>query len=293
MTISIQKYINQLLSEKLGLKISSLQLHSVGGGSINDTFQVSINNNFKYFLKLNSATKYPALFEKEKKGLEFLGRQQIILVPAVVAHDVVDDYQILLLEWIEGGLKIPEFWRQFGGQLAALHQLTNSHFGFSEDNYMGALSQKNDRTDNWIDFFIHSRLHPQIKIAKEKHLLQPKHLSAFENLCQKLTVIFNVEKPSLIHGDLWSGNFMCNENSQPVLIDPAIYFGHRCMDLAMTTLFGSFDKLFYESYNYHFPFPGNYHKQWEICNLYPLLIHLNLFGSGYLGQIESTLRKFS
>ena len=86
---------------------------------------------------------------------------------------------------------------------------------------------------------------------------------------------------------------MCNENSQPVLIDPAVYFGHRSMDLAMTTLFGGFAKLFYESYNYHFPLPGNYDEQWEVCNLYPLLIHLNLFGSSYLGQIEDTLRKFN
>jgi fructosamine-3-kinase len=85
---------------------------------------------------------------------------------------------------------------------------------------------------------------------------------------------------------------MCNEKSQPVLIDPAVYFGHRSMDLAMTTLFGGFDKLFYESYNYYFPFPVNYREQWEICNLYPLLVHLNLFGSGYLGQIESILRRF-
>ena len=85
---------------------------------------------------------------------------------------------------------------------------------------------------------------------------------------------------------------MCNEKSEPVLIDPAVYFGHRSMDLAMTTLFGGFDKIFYESYEYHFPFPKNYREQWEICNLYPLLIHLNLFGSGYLGQIERTLRRF-
>jgi protein-ribulosamine 3-kinase len=289
---SIQKYLNQLLSEKLDLQISTFQFSSVGGGSINDSYQVRINNNIKYFLKLNSIKKYPSLFEKEKNGLEFLGKQKIILTPSVIICDELEDQQILLLDWIEKGLKTEQFWKQFGEQLAKLHQTTNSHFGFSEDNYMGALPQKNKPHQNWNDFFVDCRLEPQIKIAGEKHLLQTKHIAAFENLYSRLTSIFNHDKPSLLHGDLWSGNFMCNEKSEPVLIDPAVYYGDRNMDLAMTTLFGGFDKLFYESYNYHFPFPGNYHDQWEICNLYPLLIHLNLFGEGYLGQIENTLRLF-
>jgi len=158
---------------------------------------------------------------------------------------------------------------------------------------MGALPQSNMQYENWVEFFIHHRLEPQIKIAREKHLLHSKHVSILENLYMRLPDIFFDEKPALLHGDLWSGNYMCNQNSEPVLIDPAVYFGHRSMDLAMTSLFGGFDRRFYESYAYHFPFPKNYHEQWEICNLYPLLIHLNLFGSGYFGQIESTLRKFS
>jgi protein-ribulosamine 3-kinase len=290
---SIQKYLNQLLSERLGLQISSVHLSRVGGGSINDSYEVRINNNTRHFLKLNSITKYPSLFEKEKNGLEFLCKQKIILTPSVIICDEFDDRQVLLLEWIDTGVRTEQFWNQFGEQLAKLHQVTNSHFGFTEDNYMGALPQMNKLYQTWIDFFIHCRLQPQIKIAKEKQLFQTKHLAAFENLYEKLPGIFNNEKPALLHGDLWSGNFMCNKNSEPVLIDPAVYFGHRSMDLAMTTLFGGFSKQFYDSYNYHYPFPKNYHEQWQICNLYPLLIHLNLFGLGYLSQIESTLRKFS
>jgi protein-ribulosamine 3-kinase len=292
MQASIQKYLNQFLPGKLGLEISSLQFHSIGGGSINDTYQVIINRHIRFFLKLNSAAKYPALFQKEKKGLEFLGKQKIIYVPSVIVLDELAGSQILLLEWIEGGLKTGNFWKQFGKQLAALHHVTSSHFGFEEDNYMGALPQRNDQQKNWVGFFIHHRLQPQIEMAGERHLLQGQHLDAFSALYSKLNDIFNHEEPSLVHGDLWSGNFMCNQTSEPVLIDPAVYFGHRSVDLAMTTLFGGFDKLFYESYHYYFPFPRNYHEQWEICNLYPLLIHLNLFGSGYLGQIESILRRF-
>jgi protein-ribulosamine 3-kinase len=161
-----------------------------------------------------------------------------------------------------------------------------------EDNFMGSLPQSNEPTIDWPTFFIHHRLQPQIEMATARQLLQKTHTVAFESLFLKLDSVFDAVKPSLLHGDLWSGNFMCDERLLPVLIDPAVYFGHRSMDLAMTTLFGGFDKSFYESYNYHFPFPSNYHEQWEICNLYPLLIHLNLFGSSYLHQITDTLNKF-
>jgi len=289
---SIREFLIQLLSEKLKSSVSSLKIFPVAGGSINDTYKIGADNN-NFFLKLNTAEKYPALFEKEKKGLEFINSKKIILAAAVVDIGIIDDQQFLLLDWIEGGLKTELFWKKFGEQLAKLHYATNDHFGFIENNYMGALPQLNSLKTNWIDFFIDCRLKPQIKMANEKRLLPSNDISKFEILFTRLGSIFNEENPSLLHGDLWSGNFMCNENAELVLIDPAVYFGHRSMDLAMTTLFGGFDKQFYESYNYHFPFPSNYREQWEICNLYALLIHLNLFGSGYLGQIEEVLRKYN
>ena len=176
MTESIQKYLTQLLSENLDLRISSLQFYSVGGGSINDTCQVKINNNIKFFLKLNSVIKYPALFQKEKNGLEFLSKQKIIHTVSVIASGVVDDQQVLVLEWIESGLKTDQFWKQFGEQLAALHRQTGTGsngetlFGFEEDNYMGALPQVNAQKESWVDFFIHCRLQPQIKLAVENKL---------------------------------------------------------------------------------------------------------------------------
>jgi len=213
-------------------------------------------------------------------------------VPGVIASGEIDAYQFLLLEWIEGGIRSEKFWKTFGERLAVMHRATNPQFGFKEDNYMGALPQFNHKHTSWTEFFIHCRLQPQVNLGKEKQLLQTKHPDAFENLYQYLPTVFNNEPSSLLHGDLWSGNYLCNYDSKPVLIDPAVYFGHRSMDLAMTTLFGGFDKIFYKSYNYHFSFPKNYVEQWEVCNLYPLLIHLNLFGAGYLGQIENTLKRF-
>lgn len=293
MNASIEKYLNQFFSARFRTPILSLKFRSVGGGSINDTYQVEISDQPKFFLKVNSATKYPNLFKKEKNGLNFLNKQHIVSAPSVVVCDELDNYQILLLEWIEAGLKTNEFWKRFGEQLAVLHRVSNPYFGFEEDNYMGALKQLNHRHDNWVGFFIHCRLQPRFETAIANGLLRTKHLDQFENLCKKLKNIFDDEQPSLVHGDLWSGNFMCDQNSSPVLIDPAVYFGHRSMDLAMTTLFGGFERAFYESYNYHFSFPKNYKEQWDVCNLYPLLIHLNLFGASYLNQVERTLQLYS
>jgi fructosamine-3-kinase len=245
---SIRNYLNRSLPQKLGLRPSSLEISPIGGGSINETYRVTINGKIKFFLKLNSASKYPLLFEKEKHGLELLTRHNIIQVPSVVACEGFDKYQILLLEWIEGGTRDESFWTSFGEQLARLHQRAwlnkdgQTLFGLDQDNYMGSLPQQNSQRENWVDFFTYNRLQPQINLARGKLLLHTKHLNGFENLVSRLEGIFDNEQSALLHGDLWSGNFMCNENSQAVLIDPAIYFGHRSMDLAMTT-FPIFQKL--------------------------------------------------
>jgi fructosamine-3-kinase len=265
----------------------------VGGGSINDTYLVTLNGDKKYFLKLNSANRFPGLFQKEKNGLEFIARQNCILTPPVLFYEINENYQLLLLEWVEAGTRSESFWKKFGEQLAQLHHISHHQFGFTEDNYMGSLPQANTLTGNWTRFFIDCRMKPQINLAIEKNYLGKQEAGSFDSLFKKLDTIFNDESPSLLHGDLWSGNFMCNEQSLPVLVDPAVYFGNRSMDLAMTTLFGGFDKFFYDSYHYHFPLPVNYPEQWEVCNLYPLLIHLNLFGEGYLGDIVRTLKKWA
>lgn len=280
------------ISEAIGDPVSSLSFKNIGGGSINQTFRLTTNRQRNFFLKINSSELFPDLFEKEKNGLEFLAKHNCIKTPQVIFCNKFTNEQFLLLEWISGGIRTEYFWKQFGENLARLHQCSNDQFGFAEDNYMGALPQQNNFTADWNWFFIHHRLNPQIELALQGNLLTKKHIEQFQKLFKKLDEIFNQEKPTLLHGDLWSGNFMCNENAEPVLIDPAVYFGHRNMDLAMTTLFGGFDKTFYSSYHYHFPLPANYQEQWDVCNLYPLLIHLNLFGESYLHDIANTLKKF-
>jgi fructosamine-3-kinase len=157
---------------------------------------------------------------------------------------------------------------------------------------MGALVQDNTPSPTWVEFFRERRLEPQVRSAIDAGLIDRSTLGHFQRLYTRLPDFFPVEPPSLVHGDLWSGNFLCDTAGQPVLIDPAVYFGHRHMDLAMTTLFGGFEPAFYEAYHYHYPLPPHCHRQWEIANLYPLLIHLNLFGSGYKGNILHTIQRF-
>jgi protein-ribulosamine 3-kinase len=215
-----------------------------------------------------------------------------VKTPRVVDCFETGNYQVLLLDWINSGERTEEFWKKFGEQLAALHASTSEYFGLDHNNYMGSVPQSNEKQANWAQFFIEKRLQPLVDQCISRQLLFPEHRKNFEKLYLLLPEIFSEEqKPSLLHGDLWNGNFMCSQNSAPVLIDPAVYYGHPAVDLGMTTLFGGFSPAFYDAYNYHSPFPKNHKQQWQVCNLYPLLIHLLLFGRSYLSQIDFILEQ--
>jgi fructosamine-3-kinase len=313
MDSGLQDYITRSLS------LDKLHLIPVGGGSINKTYRLEAGK-FVFFCKVNRADQFPGMFQKERNGLAFLGSTGTILVPEVIWFGDDGINQVLILEWIEEGLRTSSFWKMFGEQLAALHRVGvneirgsshegrhgssdgdrhgSSHgdrptrYGFHEDNYMGALPQANNPCDEWVDFFITQRLQPQIQLACDKKMMTSNDVEGFGQLYKKLETIFPEEKPSALHGDLWSGNYLCAQASAPVLIDPAVYYGHRSIDLGMTKLFGGFDQVFYEAYHYHFPLPQNFDEQVAVCNLYPLLIHLNLFGSGYLSSIRTILKRY-
>jgi len=288
----VHQYILKTLQATAGAAITRIRFAVVGGGSINDVYQVQTNTAEAFFCKINKVAGFPALFESEKQGLELLAGPGLIRVPRVIAAGETGQYQVLLVEFIEGGLKSDDFWKRFGEKLAALHQVTQNRFGLSTNNYMGALPQWNDPMDDWCSFFQHRRLEPQVKIAVDNQLLDAQQARRFEGLYRHLPAIFEPEAPSLLHGDLWSGNFLCDEHQQPVLIDPAVYYGHRSVDLGMTTLFGGFDPSFYESYQYHHSLPPNYREQWQVANIYPRLIHLNLFGKGYLPDILHAIEHY-
>ncbi|MDQ3277827.1 MAG: fructosamine kinase family protein [Bacteroidota bacterium] len=283
----LQKRLN-ILYQKTG----ELHLRSISGGSINETYHVRFGN-ASFFCKVNSATKFPHLFDTERNSLTLIGRQNKIKTPAVIDCFEAGEEQFLLLEWIDEGERTTAFWKMFGEQLAALHSVKSETCGLEEDNYMGSVPQYNREMADWCSFFAEQRLIPMIERCVENQLLNSIDYKEVEKLILKLPAIFNEEKPSLLHGDLWSGNFLCNNNAAPVLIDPAAYHGHRSIDLAMTTLFGGFQKPFYDAYHYHYPLPENHKEQWAVCNLYPLLIHLYLFGTSYLTSVRNTLRQFA
>lgn len=275
----------------VGSKFSETDLTPIGGGCINETYKAVFDGK-TFFCKKNSAGRFPFLFEKERKGLDLIRKQNVIRVPEVIQVFEEKDQQVILLEWIGTGERTQDFWKKFGEQLAQLHQATNNYFGLDEANFMGSVVQKNDPSGTWEDFFIQQRLEPLVNACLSKNLLSAQHKNRFEKFYRNLSQFFDgSEKPSLVHGDLWSGNFMCNRNSEPVLIDPAVYYGHPAVDLGMTRLFGGFHSSFYESYSYHSSTTPS-EEQCEACNLYPLLIHLLLFGEGYRTQIENILDTF-
>lgn len=268
-----------------------IAIENIAGGCINETVKIETTSG-NYFLKWNSKKSYPGMFEAERKGLTLLNQQKALKIPFVITSCETENQAFLLLEYIESGSKAENFWNDFGKSLATLHKTTAPEFGLDHDNYIGSLAQSNLQNKSWTSFFIQERLEPQIKLARDKGQIETKIIEGFANLYKKLEEIFIPEPPALIHGDLWSGNFTTTEKGLPCIFDPAVYFGHREMDIAMSRLFGGFDQQFYNSYNSHFPLQKGWEERIDICNLYPLLVHVNLFGGGYLQQIKMILKKF-
>ena len=233
------------------------------------------------------------MFHAEEKGLNLLSAGSTFSIPASRGSGVMHDRAYLLLDWVEKGRANDSFWEDFGTSLAQLHQNTNAYFGLDHDNFIGKLPQSNTYHDSWYAFFVQERLLPQIKLASDKGLVDHKICNDFERLFPQLPEVIPNELPALLHGDLWSGNFLVGEESNPVLIDPAVYYGHRETELAFTHLFGGFDPLFYQSYASQFPLEQGFEERIAVHNLYPLLVHVNLFGNSYLSGIKQTLRRFT
>ncbi|RYY60153.1 MAG: hypothetical protein EOO12_15540 [Chitinophagaceae bacterium] len=264
----------------------------VPGGSCNGTWRIGLPHGASLFCKQNSAPKFPQLLSLERDGLKLIGATQLIRTPAVTDLWESAGQQYLLLEWIEEAEPGAGFWEDFGRRLAALHQVPGDRFGGVPDNYMGTVLQSNAAHDNWTAFFIRERLLPVTRRCLDKGLLAPQTLRRLEGLAPPLDDLFAGAQPCLVHGDLWNGNSLCTAGG-PVLIDPAAYWGERSVDLAMTTLFGGFNERFYAAYHEAYPLPPRYREQWELTNLYPLLVHLFLFGSSYYPAIERALRRFA
>jgi fructosamine-3-kinase len=283
---SLQLYIENLL----GTSLTSAK--PLSGGDIHRAALLATSDERQFFLKYNSGSLASQMFKTEALGLTLLGASKVIAVPKVHGQGTAGGYAFLLLEYVPPGHRSRRFWEDFGTSLAALHGTTSAQFGFAHDNFIGSLPQSNKRYDTWQNFYSEERLLPQMRLARERNRLNANDEKQLESLCKKLSSICPDEPPALTHGDLWSGNFLCNLESAPVLIDPAASFAHREMDLAMSRLFGGFDAVFYQSYEDTWPLAPGFGERVEIYQLYYLLVHVNLFGGGYMESVRSILRQY-
>lgn len=291
MDLEIVQAIEKAISRADGRDLKIRSMNPVGGGSINRAFkaETSLGN---FFVKLNDADAYPGMFEAEAHGLDKLRKANSMDIPAVIASGETDGHSFLVLEWIESGRRAKNFFEDFGKRLAKLHGNTSELFGLERDNYIGSLMQFNKPAQSFSEFFILQRLEVQLKTAIDYNKLPSGICSSLEKLYSKLNEIIPPEKPALLHGDFWSGNFMTGANGFACIFDPAVYYGHRESDLAMSLLFGGFNQEFYETYHSHFPLESNWRKRTDIFNLYPLLVHVNLFGGSYTNEVMSIVKRF-
>lgn len=287
----LNRKIQIKIEEKLSSKIISSK--SLSGGCISNAYRIELQNGDNLLLKINEDS-YSDLFEKEAHGLIELKKANAIKVPEVILFE----NNFIVLEFIESKSKSKNFFTDFGMKFAMLHNFHSEKFGFYENNYIGSNPQINipDKNEekNWTNFYFKNRILFQYKLAEKNGYATDelrKGISILENKIENI-LSGSSEPPSLLHGDLWSGNYMSDENGEACLIDPAVYYGHREADLAMTKLFGGFNREFYESYNNYFPLSEGYEFRENIYKLYHVLNHLNLFGHGYYSQALSLMRYY-
>ncbi|QXD14845.1 fructosamine kinase family protein [Rhodocaloribacter litoris] len=285
--------LTDALAAMLGTSVRRCE--PVGGGCIALACRVETAEG-SYFLKWGRGD-VARTFWAEADGLRALHEAASpLLVPEVLALGDPDEATpgFLLMTWIEAGTRGPGFWEAFGRGLAHLHRHTAGRYGFDEDNFIGRLPQHNAWADDWPAFFRERRLEPQVRWARERGRWHRRWDRPLERLYARLDDLLPARpEPSLLHGDLWSGNVMTARDGRAALIDPAVYFGHREADLAMTELFGGFNPAFYAAYREAWPLEPGYAERRAVYNLYHLLNHLNHFGEGYAGSVAEVLDRFA
>ncbi len=274
-------YLEKQLLEKI-CKVTPL-----AGGDINEVYALETSTQ-KFVVKTNSASRFPAMFEAETKGLTFLRDSNTFTVPKVIFVGEYNDTAVLILSYMHQNVACKDFWQIFGRSLARLHQYTDPQFGFENDNYIGSLPQYNARCGTSLLFYRTQRLQPQFDLALQ-HGFIFKHLDPFY---KTLEDIIPEESSSLIHGDLWNGNYIIDTTGNPCLIDPAIAFASREMDIAMMHLFGGFKNEVFDAYQEAFPLVEGWKTRLPLWQLYYILVHLNLFGSSYYNRAQKIIEMY-
>ena len=272
-----------------GQPLTLTDYQSLAGGNLIHAVRVDAEGK-SYFIKW--AESAPSeFFAAEAAGLAALRQTGALSVPSVLTQGQYQQRDFLVLPFLKTYEPTPRFWEQLGQGLALLHAHTNSRFGWKTDNFIGSLPQINSWQSKGIEFLVENRLRPQAAQAVYRGEMPDAWLPVLDELYRHLPDLIPNEKPALVHGDLWNGNVLCGPQERPYLIDPAVHYGHREADLAFTRLFGGFDDRFYAAYEEAFPLLPGFAQRQDLYNLYPLLVHVNLFGSGYLARVERILKK--
>ncbi len=267
----------------------------MGGGCIANVLCVKSPDG-RFLLKYGFG-EVSATFAAEAEGLQALREADSgMTIPAVLGREVGAPGApgCLLLEWIDEGRKTAVFWERLGFGLAALHGATSDRYGWQSANFIGKSVQLNEHRKSWRSFFLDMRLLPQVDRARRTGRWASEWDGMFDGLCRNLEQLLP-ERPeaSLVHGDLWSGNVLSSRREEAVLIDPAVYYGHREVDLAMASLFGGFDRHFFDIYRETWPLEPGFEERAEMYNLYHLVNHLNLFGHGYASSVATVMKRFA
>lgn len=276
----LARHLESELKELTGKPFSIDHCIPVSGGCINHAYCIASGSQ-KVFLKHNRRDLFPGMFEAEAAGLQLLRESRSVNVPHVLGTGDFGNDSYILLEFIEPGKKRKDYWEDAGRRLAALHRCVSEKYGLEQDNYIGSVRQSNKKHKDWIHFFLEERIKPFTDI-----LTYPD----YDKMEKTLRSMIPAEMPALLHGDLWNGNVITGSQGQACLIDPAVYYGHRETDLAMTKLFGGFPREFFDAYKEENPLQPGFEGRIDVYNLYPLLVHARLFGGGYVGQVRDILK---
>lgn len=287
-----------MISESVGREIgevlgaAAVSAEALSGGCINQAFAVTLEDGRAVFVKEN-ADADSSMFPAEARGLSWLAEPEALRVPEVLAVGSAPggcDY--LVLELIRSAPRRVDFDDELGRGMAALHRAGAARFGLDHDNFIGSLPQDNTAEDTWASFYRRRRLEPQIRLASERGLLERDDREGLERLCERLPELVPDCEPARLHGDLWGGNLHVDDCGAPCLIDPAAYAGHREVDLAMMQLFGGFGPRVFQAYDEAHPLDPGWRDRSPLYQLYYLLVHVNLFGRGYLGQTRAAYRRY-
>lgn len=286
----IRKTVEDFLRTSKDPDLKWLGEENVGCGSVNAAWRVRTSAG-DFFLKCNDAFNLPGLFEAESRGLRRLRDTGTLRVPQVLLQTTAGENAFLLMEFVPARDEGDGFFAGFGRGLARMHRNTWKAFGLDHCNYISSIRQSNAPRGDWAPFFIEERVEPLLKSAIDVDLMPQSSLKLFDQLFRKIPDIIPDEPPALLHGDLWYGNFI-RHGDEAVLIDPAIYYGYREVDLAMTKLFGGFHPDFYAAYQEESPLAPGWEDRVDLWNLYPLLVHVMLFGSEYVPQVLKNLEHY-